>query len=77
MPAYEYHCPANGRTIEVLHGMDASISTWGEACALASIDPGDTLADMPVDRALSAILPIRVQAEPSQGCGPGCGCHGN
>ncbi len=77
MPAYEYHCAANGRTVEVLHGMHDSISTWGQVCALASIEAGDTTADAPVERALSTILPIRGQVESSQGCGPGCGCHGH
>lgn len=52
MPIYEYHCPANGQTVEVLHGMNDRMNTWGKVCALAGIDVGDTAPDEPVERLL-------------------------
>jgi hypothetical protein len=48
MPAYEYECALNGLTVEVVHGMDTSISTWGELCTLAGMDPGETPPEVPV-----------------------------
>lgn len=52
MPVYEYHCEANDRRVEVLHSMQDSVRTWGELCALAGTDCGDTPADSPVQRLL-------------------------
>lgn len=54
MPIYEYHCPANGTHLEVLHGMDEVPKTWGELCRLADVDPGETDASAEVKRLLSA-----------------------
>lgn len=54
MPVYEYHCPANGEHIEVVHSMATSIKTWGELCQLANRDPGPTPVDSPVERLLFA-----------------------
>ncbi|MDH5181652.1 MAG: zinc ribbon domain-containing protein [Gammaproteobacteria bacterium] len=42
MPTYDYHCDANGRTVEVKHGMNEKLFTWGELCERAGIDIGDT-----------------------------------
>jgi len=53
MPSYDYLCPANARVVEVRHGMSESISTWGQLCARAGIDPGDTPLDTPVERLIS------------------------
>jgi predicted nucleic acid-binding Zn ribbon protein len=34
MPTYDYHCPANGRTVEVSHKLTDRIATCGRgACA--------------------------------------------
>jgi len=52
MPVYEYYCPENDRHVEVIHGMKESLSTWGELCAMANIDPGATPIDSPVERLL-------------------------
>ena len=52
MPVYEYYCPENDRHVEVIHGMKESLSTWGELCSMARIEPGATPADSPVERLL-------------------------
>jgi len=78
MPLYEYHCPANGRTVEVRHGMSARIETWGALAGQAGLAPEDTPSDAPVERLLST--PGQVGAAesapaPSGGaCGSPCGC---
>jgi predicted nucleic acid-binding Zn ribbon protein len=53
MPMYEYICHGNNRTVEVRHGMTESVSTWGELCRIAGIDPGSTPADSPVEKLVS------------------------
>lgn len=50
MPTYDYRCDANDRVIEVNHRMSESLTNWGELCARAGIDVGDTPADAPVHR---------------------------
>ena len=50
MPTYEYYCEANGETIDVLHGMEDSVSTWGELCTCAGIEQGGTSETSPVER---------------------------
>jgi len=52
MPVYEYYCAANDTHVEVTHPIAESISTWGELCRSADIDPGSTPADSPVERLL-------------------------
>ncbi len=54
MPNYDYHCAANGRTLEVKHRMSESVATWGELCALAGIATEHTPLDSPVAKVLSA-----------------------
>jgi hypothetical protein len=54
MPVYEYHCDANGETIEVVHSMKANLSIWGEVCYVAQIPLGDTDPSAPVRRVLSS-----------------------
>lgn len=50
MPTYDYHCEANGKVVEASHRMSETLSTWGELCACAGVEPGDTPADSPVQR---------------------------
>ncbi len=50
MPTYDYRCAANARVVEVNHPMSETITTWGELCARAGIELGDTPADAPVER---------------------------
>ncbi len=54
MPYYEYHCDTNKQTIEVRHGMDERLETWGELAERAGVEAGTTPADTPVDKLLSA-----------------------
>lgn len=49
MPRYDYQCPANGFVVEVRHGINERLKTWGELCERASIDPEDTSPDSPVE----------------------------
>ena len=76
MPYYEYHCASNGRTLEVRHGMSERVETWGELVGRAGIETGSTPPDTPVEKLLSAPVPLTSSgAEDSfQGCGSGCAC---
>jgi hypothetical protein len=79
MPHYEYRCPSNGRVVEVRHGMQERLQTWGEVAALAGLGLEETPAESPVERLLSAPVPIMggPAGSPTQaavGCGPGCAC---
>ncbi len=77
MPYYEYHCRANGRTLEVRHGMSERVETWGALAERAGVDPGATPAETPIERLMSAPVPLAGQGDsgPSMGgCGAGCAC---
>ena len=84
MPTYDYHCPANDRLVEVNHRMNDKVMNWGELCALAGIDPGDTSPERPVERLAtggqvvsSGSLKDSVPPCGGGGCGGGCGgCGG-
>ncbi len=54
MPMYEYHCEANGQTVEVVHRMSERFETWGELCEKAGIDAGKTPAATPVKRLIGS-----------------------
>lgn len=56
MPAYDYHCEANGRTVEVSHAMTTMLRTWGELCDAADLEMGDTPSETPLQRVFSAPL---------------------
>ncbi|MFK7960425.1 MAG: zinc ribbon domain-containing protein [Phycisphaerales bacterium] len=78
MPIYDYECPANDRTVEVRHGMDETLSTWGELCDRADVAPGTTSRSAPVHRAINRAVSIgagATSAGPGEACGPGgCPC---
>lgn len=76
MPYYEYHCPANGKTVEVRHGMTESVSTWGEVARLSGVNGDDTPNDTPVERLMSVTAPVPGASSSGdfQGCGSGCAC---
>jgi hypothetical protein len=83
MPYYVYHCASNGRTLEVRHGMDDRVRTWEELAERAGASLGETPADAPVERLMSAPVPLTGTgseaagaraAAPQGGCGPGCAC---
>lgn len=50
MPTYDYHCATNDRLVTVVHKMSEDLRTWGELCARAAIELGDTPPDSPVAR---------------------------
>lgn len=50
MPTYEYFCPENGQQIEVKHGINEKLLTWGEVCEKASLPLGETSSVSPVER---------------------------
>lgn len=54
MPVYDYHCEANGRTVEVRHPMRFAVRTWGELCYAAQIPLGETDPLAPVRKVVSA-----------------------
>ncbi len=76
MPRYEYRCEANGRVVEVTHGMSERLETWGDVRRLAGIEPDATPDAAPVERLVS--LSFVAGAARSEGaaphtCGrPGC-----
>ena len=79
MPHYEYRCATNGHTVEVRHGMHQRLETWGEVAQLAECDPGNTPTDAPVERIMSAPVPLARAggSQAMQGCGSGCACVPN
>ena len=76
MPTYDYRCEANGRVVEVKHGMNESIRSWGELCERARVEPGDTPAETPVARLITGggIIGDSRDREPLPSCSTGtCG----
>ncbi len=79
MPRYEYRCETNGELVEVSHTMSERLTTWGEVCQRAGIEPGKTPADTPVEKVISVGF-VKGSAGgglPPGSCGHGCGCHPN
>ena len=52
MPTYEYYCPDNDQTVEVMHGMSTTLDTWSEVCDKAEIELGTTPPETPVKKLL-------------------------
>jgi hypothetical protein len=83
MAIYEYRCEANGRTVEVRHGMSEEIRTWGELAERAGLEPGDTPVAAPVERLMSAGVPMTGGGAPERSgpsgppCGSACACDWN
>lgn len=76
MPTYEYRCPANGRLVEVRHGMAERLSSWGELCERTGIRPGATDPASPIEKLISAgfIGTSSTESCEALGCaGGGCG----
>ena len=77
MPYYEYRCPQNGRTVEVRHSMSETVETWGDLCARAEVSADGTPVAAPVERLMSAPVPLTGRSDsrgPTAPCGPACGC---
>lgn len=66
MPVYEYHCDANGKTIELNHDLDVSIKNWGELCFAANLDFGDTDPTAPVRKIITKAPGVTVQISNSE-----------
>tara|TARA_B100000959_G_scaffold126473_1_gene132828 strand:+ start:399 stop:647 length:249 start_codon:yes stop_codon:yes gene_type:complete len=82
MPTYEYYCESNDQTVEAMHSMGETLSTWGELCAYAGIDPATTPEDSVVRKKLSTISLLKKKVSAMVGggrgcCGGGCGCGGH
>jgi hypothetical protein len=78
MPRYDYRCDANGRTLELSHGMNQRVSTWGELCELLGIEPGSTRASEPVRKLIRSGGVVRSEnlgsgETPACASGPCCG----
>ncbi len=82
MPTYDYRCDTNGQVLEVSHRMSESLATWGELCARAETELGDTPAEAPVHRLATGGNVISSTsrgsgAAPAPACGSGaCGASG-
>lgn len=76
MPTYEYYCPANHTTLEVMHGMSRTVTNWGELCELAELKPGSTPRETPVEKLLSTGMVITGDRQPDIDCGAPGGCCG-
>lgn len=79
MPTYDYVCAANGKVLEVKHGINESIATWGEVCARANVDPGETPTDTPVRRLATGGQVVKsssLGSAPPCASGPCCGGGG-
>ena len=53
MPFYDYYCPANGETVEVKHGMQERLKTWGEVCEKVGIPLGKISAKEKVQKMIT------------------------
>lgn len=77
MPTYDYLCNANGRVVEVKHRMSERLNTWGEVCALAGVDVGDTPAGSRVQRLATGGQVVNSgslgESAPPCASGPCCG----
>ncbi len=81
MPTYDYRCDSNGRVLEVNHRMSETLGTWGELCARAGVDEGDTPKDAPVHRLATggnivSSNSLGSGAAPAPSCGTGACCPG-
>jgi len=78
MPTYDYLCEANGQKVEVKHRMSEEVKSWGELCAKAGIDAGDTPSDAPVRRLISggAYISSSSLSNPEPACSTGSCCPG-
>jgi hypothetical protein len=78
VPSYDYLCDANGRVVEVRHGINEKLATWGEVCGKAGIDLGDTAAEAAVKRLItggSVVSSSTLSNPEAPACGAG-GCGG-
>lgn len=72
MPSYDYRCDANGRTVEVRHGINDSVKTWGELCAMLGINAGDTAPGEPVRKVITGSSGVVKSENLGSGIAPPC-----
>jgi hypothetical protein len=53
MPTYDYHCPANGRTVEVSHKLADNVRSWGDLCKRAGLPLAGTPRKAKVERLIT------------------------
>lgn len=81
MPKYDYLCTANGRVVEVSHGMNQRLADWGEVCERAGLALDGTPADAPVQKLITGGGVVRASslknpaAPPCQTGAPCCGAN--
>ena len=78
MPIYDYYCPANGRTVEVLQNFSVTLKTWQDVCREGDFLPGETPLDARVERLITGgpILQTKSGTTTTSCCG-GRGCAPN
>ncbi len=78
MPTYDYLCEANGRVVEAKHRMSETVRNWGELCALAGLETGETPADSPVQRLATGGQVVRSGSlgDAAPPCASGACCGG-
>jgi len=76
MPTYDYKCEDNGKIIEVKHRMSENISTWGQLCEVADINPENTPLHASVKRLPTGgnVLKTGVGKSDVPPCQSGGGC---
>lgn len=81
MPKYDYLCEANGQVVEISHGMNERLATWGDLCARAGLALAGTPADSPVKKLITGGGLVRASslknpsAPPCQTGAPCCGAN--
>ena len=74
MITYDYRCDANETTLTVRHSIKETLATWGELCALANQNPGDTPPETPVRRLFGSGNVMLNGTRGSKSHGKGCSC---
>lgn len=77
MPTYDYRCETNNRVVEVNHRMSENLTSWGELCERAGLEPGDTPPSAPVHRlATGGNLVSSLGSGAAPACSTGACCPG-
>lgn len=74
MPTYDYRCNTNGQVVEVRHGMNEQLMTWGELCQCAGLEVGDTPENSPVERLITGGHTVKSLKNPEPSCATGSCC---
>ncbi len=79
MPTYDYRCEANEQVYEVKHAIAQTVSTWGELCEVADIDPQGIPAETAVKKLISTAGVVKsssLKNPEAPPCMTGGGCSG-